>query len=58
MLGDFQKYRQDPNLYSNSFLTNTRGTGSRYTEIAKINVTTLEDEDYLVVGTRLKLPRR
>lgn len=34
------------------------GNGNRYTEIAKLNNKILEDEDYLVVGMRLKLPAR
>jgi nucleoid-associated protein YgaU len=34
------------------------GDGSRYTEIAKLNADILDDEDNLVVGTRLKMPGR
>ncbi len=34
------------------------GDGSRYTKIAKLNADILDDEDYLAVGMRLKLPAR
>lgn len=34
------------------------GNGNRYTEIARMNRSTLEDEDHLVVGVTLKLPAR
>jgi len=34
------------------------GDGSRYGEIARLNADILDDEDYLFVGMRLKLPTR
>ncbi|MBN1796353.1 MAG: LysM peptidoglycan-binding domain-containing protein [Sedimentisphaerales bacterium] len=34
------------------------GNGSRYTEIGKLNKDLLKDEDFLVVGMRLKLPAK
>lgn len=34
------------------------GDGSRYKEIARLNADVLEDEDHLLVGTRLKMPAR
>jgi nucleoid-associated protein YgaU len=34
------------------------GDGSRYIQIAKLNADILEDEDYLTVGMRLKVPAR
>jgi nucleoid-associated protein YgaU len=34
------------------------GDGTRYQEIAELNASILEDEDNLVIGMRLKLPRR
>jgi nucleoid-associated protein YgaU len=34
------------------------GDGKRYKEISELNVDMLEDEDYLTVGTRLKIPER
>jgi len=32
------------------------GNGSRYTEITRLNTDVIDDEDNLIVGTRLKLP--
>lgn len=34
------------------------GSGSRYAEIARLNVSVIDDEDFLPVGMRLKLPVR
>lgn len=34
------------------------GAGSRYGEISKLNADILDDEDYVVAGTRLKMPPR
>ena len=34
------------------------GTGSRYSEISKLNADILDDEDYVVAGMRLKIPPR
>jgi len=34
------------------------GEGSRYIEIAELNAGILDDEDSLVVGTRLRIPAR
>ena len=34
------------------------GNGNRYGEISRLNAKILEDEDSLLVGTRLKLPVR
>lgn len=34
------------------------GTGSRYSEISKLNTDILDDEDYVVAGMRLKMPPR
>ena len=33
------------------------GDGSRYTEITRLNTDVIDDEDNLIVGTRLKLPK-
>lgn len=34
------------------------GSGSRYTEISKLNANVLDDEDNLVIGMRLRMPAR
>lgn len=46
--------RQDDNLWR--IAAEQLGSGSRYLEIAKLNASTLEDEDNVPVGMRLKIP--
>ena len=48
--------RDDDNLWR--IAAEQLGNGSRYKEIAKLNADILEDEDFVPVGTRLKLPAR
>jgi len=48
--------RDDDNLWR--IAAEQLGDGSRYKEIAKLNADILEDEDFVPVGTRLKLPAR
>jgi len=48
--------RDDDNLWR--IAAEQLGDGSRYKEIAKLNADILEDEDFVPVGTRLKLPVR
>ena len=38
--------------------TEQLGTGSRYSEISKLNTDILDDENYVVAGMRLKMPPR
>lgn len=48
--------RDDDNLWR--IAAEQLGDGSRYKEIVRLNADTLEDEDFVPVGTRLKLPAR
>jgi len=46
--------QEDDNLWK--IAAKQFGDGSRYKEIAKLNAGVLEDEDFVPVGTRLKMP--
>ncbi len=48
--------REDDNLWK--IAVEQLGDGSRYTEIARLNADILDDEDFVPVGTRLKIPAR
>ena len=48
--------REGDNLWK--IATEKLGTGSRYSEISKLNADILDDEDYVVAGMRLKMPPR
>ena len=54
--GGYYVVQEDDNLWR--IAAKRLGDGSRYKEIARLNVDVLKDEDYLLVGTRLKMPAR